>query len=218
MHELSAEQETSAIVAAWLRGDSDEIYPRFVRIVQGRSIDQVLAALPADLRQHLLEWMAENASELRQGIRDWVNERTRHTYEEAARRTDPEDLHDVLVARGPSILTRDLPYIVQACRWRSFDRSRRARKDVELDYEHAEFETFESAFEQLANDERLGRLRSHLAQLANLDVAILWRTADGLDDKRIGEVLGMSTEAVRQRRHRAIRRLQHLVKKADELP
>ncbi len=218
MHELSVDEETNAILAAWLRGDSNEIYPRFVTIVQDRSIDEVLAALPADLRQHLMGWMAENASELRKDIREWVNERTRHAYEEAARRTDPEDLHDVLVARGPSILTRDLPYIVQACRWRSFDRSRRARKDVGLDYERPEFETFENAFEQLANDERLGSLRLHLAQLANLDVAILWRTAEGLDDERIGGLVGMSPEAVRQRRHRAIRRLRHLLKKVDELP
>lgn len=194
------------MVAAWLRGDSDHIYAKLHDILPHYDIDFTLSRLPDDLREHVIDWLSDNILELGEAVQKWMSQKIASTYYEAARRTNREDLHAVIAAKGPAILARDLPYIIQACRWRSYDRMRRQRKEIEI-IPQIEFAQIDTAMESLGVDERLLALRQQLSRLANVDVTILWRSAEGCEDAAIAEMLQMTVEAVRQRRHRAIRRL-----------
>lgn len=199
------------LVAAWLRGDSEEIYPQLVQAMQHFEIEEVLSRLPEDLRDHAMVWLAENVSTLGERVRLWFDERASTIYKQAAQRIDKEDLHAVIASRGTSILARDLPYIIQACRWREYDRKRRERRELQLDTDESDLAPFDAAFEHIVEDDRLIHLRQQLSRLANVDVVILWRSAEGHDDATIATMLQMTPEAVRQRRHRAIRRLRRYV-------
>jgi DNA-binding CsgD family transcriptional regulator len=223
-----------AMLEAWRTGDTSGLYVMFVGVLENVDCDAALASLPEDARGHLVERLQERDGELAMVIADasprasariraWNDTRNLNVYESVIPYVDREDLHEVLAARGPDFLGEDIPYIIQACRWKQLDRLRRRSRESVF---YAEEKVLgivgddvmarvETAFEVMVADTRLRQLRSALAQLSNVDIHIVWKTAEGDDDHTIARRLHVSVDVVRQRRSRAIGRLRELVRKSE---
>lgn len=216
-----------ALLAAWRTGDTSGLYAMFVGILENVDCDAALASLPEDARGHLVERLQEREGEFASVIADaspratariraWNDTRTYHS---VAPHVDRDDLHDALAARGPDLLKEDIPYIIRACRWKRIDRARRHSREAELpgggDLDDNYLARVEDAFELLVADARMVELRSALARLSDVDLCVVWKTADGDDDYTIAQRLNVSVDVVRQRRSRAVGRLRDLLRKSD---
>ena len=105
----------------------------------------------------------------------------REVYERALGATDPDALHDVLVARGPEILHHTVPYIVWAA-----TRKRRKAYAKELRRAVLRNEKLRPApasvwdpYDRILHDERLLKLADAMSELPAAEVHLLWARAEG---------------------------------------
>lgn len=219
-----------AMLEAWRSGDTSGLYVMFVRILENVDCDAALASLPEDARGHLVDRLQKDDGELASALADasprasariraWHLTRGERVYHSVTPYVDRDDFHEVLATRGPDLLNEDVPYIIRACRWKHIDRVRRLSRESELldgsNLEDSLLAKVEDAFEVLVADARLVQLRSALSQLTDIDVLIVWKTADGDDDHRIATQLNVSVDVVRQRRSRAVGRLRELIRQCE---
>jgi hypothetical protein len=135
----------------------------------------------------------------------------RALYERLKRATDLDALHEIIAARGPSILDRGFPYLLVAARNRARSRHRQETRRSDASPEDSANRSRWDPFEQLSGRETLRRLLDCLAELADEDALILWRHAQGWSDDEILEewkALGFeprepSAALLRKRRERA---------------
>jgi hypothetical protein len=218
--------ELEEMLDAWRAGDTSGLYAMFVRTLEHVDCDAALGALPGDARGHLVERLqardgefamaiADASPRARARIRAWNDLQGVRAYQSVVPYVNRDDLHEVLAARGPNLLAQDVPYIIQACRWKHIDRTRRRLREEQL-LEHNELAIVEDAFEVLVSDDRLVQLRIGLARLSDIDVMIVWKTAEGDDDHTIARRLRVSVDVVRQRRSRAVGRLREFIRKSEE--
>ena len=143
-------------------------------------------------------------------------------YRELSRITDLDALHSVIAAQGAEILDKGLPYVLIAARnWRrSAHRRSLAHQEIAVT-DAPEPASVWDPFQELAQNESLARLTSALSELADEDVLVVWRHAEGYADSEIQhewDELGFeprtpTMEYLRKRRQRAREQLKDLLGK-----
>lgn len=141
-------------------------------------------------------------------------------YRKLSRIADLDALHSVIAAHGAEVLDKGLPYVLIAARnWRRSDHRRSAAHPEVPVTDAPEPASLWDPFQELAQNESLRRLTSALAELADEEVLVVWRHAEGYTDGEIQqewdalafEPRTPSVEYIRKRRQRARARLKELV-------
>jgi hypothetical protein len=152
-----------------------------------------------------------------------ADERER-TYLALHRVADVDAVHDLVLRHGPDVLARELPYLIIATRNRLRDSLRQADARQRRETHIAAGST--PATDPAAEVERTwarDRLISALARLSDADVIVLWRHAEGFDDRSVITELeakglvdtGLTEVALRKRRQRALERARTLLTDDD---
>lgn len=141
-------------------------------------------------------------------------------YRRLSRIIDMDALHSVIARHGAEVLDKGLPYVLIAARnWRRSDHRRNSAHPEVPVADAPEPASLWDPFQELAQSRSLSRLTSALASLADEDVLVVWRHAEGYTDTEIQkewDELGFeprtpSDAYIRKQRQRARARLKELL-------
>jgi hypothetical protein len=144
---------------------------------------------------------------------------------------DLDEAHDLIVAHGPGILRRGLPYILAATRNRAASQRRRDERRRELEKKASgreeRLQDTDRSDPSIALEQRelMASLRLHLSELSNPEVLVLWRRAEGesyatiaLEWARLGFGDRPDEATLRQVYHRALEKLRASMATSRPLP